>query len=272
MGGLGGNFGGDNRQQPGKLIIPGQESAASGARPGGGLVIPGGNTSGHTGTAPLTEGPEFRNFRPPPGFMDSDGKASHSFADIPQQEMLNRLQAQAGHWHELAKLLPALLAKGVDAFAVEEATGLERKLQNLWISSASIYDALKSSGLVKNDIMAYYDNDGAEELLHEVRFLSLRQRAAAVVYIAENSLDPIDCKVLARSMKEHERRNGTRDGFSDSPEDCLAYKYYRDALECRNQDDAIRIAKKALALVQTEEGRAKLVRTYFSFFLRRLKN
>jgi Rubisco accumulation factor 1 alpha helical domain/Rubisco accumulation factor 1 helix turn helix domain len=261
MGGPGGNFGGDmNRGQPGRLIIPGQEGAAAGARPGGGgLVIPGGNnTSGVTGTAPSMQGPEFRNFRPPPGFMDKDG-VKDTLSDTPQQEMLNRLQAQAGHWHELAKLLPALQAKGIDAFTVEESTGLERKTQNLWTSSASIYDALKKSGLVKDEIMAYYDVPGAENLLHELRFLSLKQRAAAVVYIAENALDDAACTVLARAMKEHERRNGRRDGFSESPEDSLAYKYYRDALECRDQEEAAKYAKKGLALVQTEDGRAKLV-------------
>jgi hypothetical protein len=262
MGGPGGNLGGNmNQQQAGRLIIPGQEGAAPNSRPGGGLVIPGGNNmSTGTGTAPSTQGAEYRNFRPPPGFMDADG-VKDTLSDIPQQEMLNRLQAQAGHWHELAKLLPALHAKGVDAYAVEEATGLERKAQNLWTSSASIYDALKNSGLVEEDIMAYYDVPGAEVLLHEVRFLSLKQRAAAVTYIAENSLDDAACTILARAMKEHERRNGRREGFCDSPQDSLAYKYYRDALECRDQEEAVRYAKKGLALVQTEGGRAKLVRT-----------
>jgi hypothetical protein len=194
--------------------------------------------------------------------MDKDG-VQNTLSDLPQQEMLNRLQAQAGHWHELAKLLPALQAKGIDAYAVEEATGLERKTQNLWTSSASIYDALKKSGLVKDDIMAYYDTPGAEVLLHELRFLSLKQRAAAVVYIAESGLDDAECKVLARSMKEHERRNGLRDGFKDTPQDSLAYKYYRDALECRDQEQAAKFAKKGLALVQSDEGRAKLVSIFF---------
>jgi hypothetical protein len=261
MGGPGGNYGGDmNRQQPGRLIIPGQEGAS---RPGGGLVIPNGNSgppnvSGVTGTAPSMNGPELRNFRPPPGFMNKDGIVD-TLSDLPQQEMLNRLQAQAGHWHELAKLLPALQAKGVDAFAVEEATGLERKTQNLWSSSSSIYDTLKKSGLVSDEIVAYYDVPGAEVLLHEIRFLSLKQRAAAAEYIAENALDEAQCTILARAMKEHERRNGRRDGFSETPQDSLAYKYYRDALECRDQEAAASIAKKGLALVQAEEGKAKLV-------------
>lgn len=35
-------------------------------------------------------------------------------------------------------------------------------------------------------------------------------------------------EALARAMKEWERRPGERTGFSDSPGDCLAFKYLRD--------------------------------------------
>jgi hypothetical protein len=35
-------------------------------------------------------------------------------------------------------------------------------------------------------------------------------------------------EALARAMKEWERRPGERNGFSDSPGDCLAFKYLRD--------------------------------------------
>lgn len=34
--------------------------------------------------------------------------------------------------------------------------------------------------------------------------------------------------MLARAVKDHERRDGTKEGFSGTPGDCLAYKYYRD--------------------------------------------
>jgi hypothetical protein len=255
------SFGGSgDRQPPPRLIIPGQEG---GARPGGGLVVPGGagNTpsGGSLDLAGSGAPPVVRNFRPPPGFMNKDGPASSDIGGATSQEMLNRLQAQSGQWHQLAKLLPLLQAQGMDAFAVEDTTGLERKTQNLWTSAASIYDALKASGKVDPDVMAYFDTSGAEALLHELRYLSLRQRTAAVAYIAENQLDEIECTVLARAIKEHERRAGRREGFTDSPRDSLAYKFYRDALECRRPEDAAICAKKGLALVESEEGRKRLL-------------
>ena len=49
--------------------------------------------------------------------------------------MLNRIRADAGPWHQLAKLLPALTRAGIDATAVEAETGLERARQNVWAVS-----------------------------------------------------------------------------------------------------------------------------------------
>lgn len=39
---------------------------------------------------------------------------------------------------------------------------------------------------------------------------------------------PQACEVLARAMKEWERRPTERVGFTESPADCLAFKYFRD--------------------------------------------
>jgi hypothetical protein len=50
---------------------------------------------------------------------------------------------------------------------------------------------------------------------------------------------PQECDTLARSMKEWERREGERDGFSNHPGDCLAFKCLRDvstrAMETRRK-------------------------------------
>ena len=41
-----------------------------------------------------------------------------------------------------------------------------------------------------------------------------------------------ECELLARAVKEQERRSGEKEGFTASPADCLAYKYYRDVRLC----------------------------------------
>ena len=40
--------------------------------------------------------------------------------------------------------------------------------------------------------------------------------------------DPQGVARLARAVKEHERREGTKIGFSSSPADCLAFQFFRD--------------------------------------------
>lgn len=228
------------------LVLPGQQSGAA-PRPGGGLVGgPGGGMPQPT-----------QNFRPPPGFMDAAGPAAAD-PGLSSDEMLGRLRALSGHWHELAKYLPALQRAGIDGMAVEEATGLERKIQNVWSTAAQVYESITAPGLLSPGALAHFDAEGAEALLYELRFLSVRQRAPAAQYIADNDLSPHESQVLARAIKEHERRDGRREGFADTPGDVLAYKYFRDAQECRRKDDIESCARKGLAVVETDSARAKL--------------
>ena len=167
---LGGSGAGPKGKPP-KLVLPGQGSGAP-ARNGGSLILPtpGGGPSGGSlqmaGGASEAGIPVMRNFRPPPGFMDG---ATDAAPAANPSEMLDRIEAGAGHWHQLAKLLPALQRAGFDAAAVEDRTGV----------------------------------------------------------------DPKGALQLARAVKEHERRAGHKEGFSDSPGDCLAFKFFRDVSAAR---------------------------------------
>lgn len=137
-----GDFGG-RPGQPQRLIIPGQQDSGP-PRQGGGLIIPNqsgtGASSGLSGGVGLSGvGPVQQNFRPPPGFMDVDKpEDAGAPSGMDANQMLDRLRAQAGPWHELAKLFQLLQGLGYDSSAVEEATGLERKEQALWASSAQV--------------------------------------------------------------------------------------------------------------------------------------
>jgi hypothetical protein len=126
-----------------------------------------------------------QQFRPPPGFMNAEGPAEGPEQCMSPEEMLGRLRSLAGHWHELARFLPALQRAGYDSVAVEEATGLERRVQNVWNTAAQVYESVK--GVLPPDQLAHFDVEG-EVLLYELRFLSVRQRAPAAAYIVENNL------------------------------------------------------------------------------------
>ena len=85
--------------------------------------------------------PSTSSFRPPPGFMDALDSNQQFMGPMDPEEAraaLDKIRAQAGYWHELAKLFPRLAAAGYDSQVVEMETGLERKVQNLWIASQQV--------------------------------------------------------------------------------------------------------------------------------------
>jgi hypothetical protein len=80
----------------------------------------------------------------------------------------------------------------------------------------------------------------------ELRFLDAERRQEAARYIAVNRLSPHDSVVLARAIKEHQRRPDTAEGFSDAAGDCLAFKYFRDGREMRSMEEKLRYASTFL--------------------------
>ena len=61
-----------------------------------------------------------------------------SWRNVSRSAAHNSRFASTGAWHDLAKLLPVLARKGIDAVAVEDATGMERPQQNIWTVAVSV--------------------------------------------------------------------------------------------------------------------------------------
>lgn len=193
--------------------------------------------------------------------MDSENPHAQAFGPMDLQEArnaLDRIRSSAGHWHELAQLLPRLAMSGYDSQVVEMETGLERVTQNAWMVAQSVYDSLKKSGAVPPEKLACFDNEEGANQLYYMRYLSDPARPATAIYIVDNQLDGQESAVLERAVKEQERREGHREGFSSTPGDCLAYKYYRDAVESRNEDVRQRLARKGLKLAETDLAKKTL--------------
>lgn len=200
--------------------------------------------------------PTVNKFRPPAGFMN-ETLADDTTSNMEPQDMLNRLRSRAGKWYDLAKLVPALNSKGYDSSAIDEATGINPAEQNIWVVSATVYESLKAEGMPAS-FLANFDA-GGENLLHPFRFLGAERRVAAAQYIIENRLDPPMCEILARSMKEYERRPMDRHGFSELPGDCLSFKYLRDAGECRRRQEMQDKLQQALETAVTDEARERVL-------------
>ena len=208
-------------KSPPKLILPGQQDVGSsvhkGGSKGGSLILP---TTGNGGAKEETAAgkPVPQQFRPPPGFMNEYAASSNAAGgggvkqeELSADEMIRRLQANQGHWHEIATYLPKLQREGYDSAIIEEMTGIDRKVQNLMSISSLVYDSLRQSGKVEK--LSYFDRSGAENLLYEIRMLSIEQRIAAAIYIEQHKLETPECLTLARAIKEHERRSGEKRGI-----------------------------------------------------------
>lgn len=202
--------------------------------------------------------------------------------------MLQRLRGRMGKWFDLARLLPALHSQGYDSNAVEEIAGLEKRLQGVWQATVPVYDSLKESHsfpqvvlvcilhvayvtlhvlshqathtlCTKQEKLGHFDYEG-EHLLYEIRLLTAQQRADVAEYVVDNRLGPAECNALARAVKEYERRRSEREGFSAAPGDVLAFKYYRDAAECRREEEKRRCIDRGLDVAVSEGARRRLVR------------
>eukprot|EP00775_Hariotina_reticulata_P001974 gene1974-2297_t len=186
---------------PGRLIMPGspgQFSQGQGRqqRPPIGL----------SDDAPSSGGgslPTANKYRPPPGFMNETVQDPAMVATDPQ-EMLNKLRANGGVWHSLAKYLPVLYAKGFDTNTIAEITGVNPVDQNRWVVAGTVYDSIASTGQVEQAHLSYFDL-GGDALLYHFRFLPAERRAAAASYIVAKQLDEpvmVDTAAVPASPEE----------------------------------------------------------------------
>uniref|UniRef100_A0A7S3QWT1 Uncharacterized protein n=1 Tax=Dunaliella tertiolecta TaxID=3047 RepID=A0A7S3QWT1_DUNTE len=248
---------------PSKLILPGRQGPPSGGM-GGRIIIPEQGTEKILAQGAQALGPELttitgpNRYRPPAGFMNEDMSPENmETLKASPEEMLSRLRARAGRWHTLAKLLPALATAHFNASAVDELTGITPLEQSRWITAATVYDSLVQSGKMSEEVLEHFDVRG-DELLEPFRFLTQDMRVEAALYIVEKDLDPPECEVLARAMKEWDRRPKERTGFSNLPADCMAFKHLRDAGECRKPDDIEANLVKAMKAAVTDGARARI--------------
>lgn len=167
----------------GSLILPGQYNQGGAGR-GQGQRLPIGLDSAPSNSS---AGPLPNKYRPPPGFMNQNVQ-DPALAQADPQQLLNRLRAQSGHWHDLAKCLPILYAKGFDTGTIAEITGVNPVDQNRWVVAGTVYDSLVATGRLDQATLEFFNNSG-DFLLYHFRFLPAERRAAAAKYIAANGLD-----------------------------------------------------------------------------------
>ena len=163
MGGRGGRGGGEGLYMPGqpqqsrppqKIVIPGQKPTSGGN--GQKLVIAdkipvfAGGVLTEEDTITTLTGPG--SYRPPAGFMNEDGPTEDLTANMTPDQMLQRLRARAGQWHDLAKFFIALYKQQYDTNIIDEMAGITPAEQNKWAVASTVYDSIKSDGKVSPEV------------------------------------------------------------------------------------------------------------------------
>ena len=55
--------------------------------------------------------------------------------------------------------------------------------------TAQVYESLKASGELSEEVLGHFDSEGAENLLYEMRFLAASRRVEPAKYIVEQNLE-----------------------------------------------------------------------------------
>jgi hypothetical protein len=244
------DLGGANHDRR-KLILPGEKVKGPSKGAGPGIV----------GFVQEGDGAEGRNkFTLPKNFMDrTPGQAAEEDANAYSiDDMLTILTERTDQWHRLADFILMLKKEGVGSEIIDEVAGINALEQNLWIVSSNVYRTLEDRN-VREDVLSYFSTPDAEKLLYPLRVMTAEDRQVCAEYLYEQQLDEKQSEMLIRAMREHARRRHENDQFEYTPGDCLAFKYYRDALEeTRNKESKAEIVHKGLERAESDQAREAL--------------
>eukprot|EP00210_Caulerpa_lentillifera_P007709 g7360.t1 len=268
------------KRPPGRLINP-NENQRGVSRSGPRLFVPGQSTTGPSthpsntgggGGGLITESdsvmngsPETRrSYHPPMGYFAKQ-KTVDAELNIEAETMLQRLKAGTGLWHVLAQYLPRLNDQGYDSTVIEAMTGITKAEQSILAIASSVFQSIvshieqkKPNYSTVDQISEFFDIEGTHFSLYELRFLDIEERAMCAAYVAQQRLDAKDSQDLARSTKEYIRRKSETDGFEPAPADILAFKYYRNAIESREESLIDSFVKQGVDIAQSEAAKDKL--------------
>ncbi|VFQ68199.1 unnamed protein product [Cuscuta campestris] len=199
----------------------------------------------------------YQPFRPPPSPVPS------KYRSLDTNSRLEILTKRLGPWFEYAPLIPSLIQEGFAPSTLEEIAGISGAEQNLLVVASRVRESLLNSG-IDAETLSFFDSGGGAELLYEIRILTADQRAAAADFLVKNRSDVKQSQRLARAMKDFRLRRADR-GWArfdpESPGDCLAFSYFRQAkeYEAASKDELRRLSlQKALEFAVSDAAKALL--------------
>ena len=93
------------------------------------------------------------------------------------------------YWHQVRALFWRLGASEHGG-AVRHLLGRGERQAIRWARPLQVYESLRRAAAFPSEKLSHFDQEGAEELLYEMRNLGVSLRPTTAEYIADNNLDP----------------------------------------------------------------------------------
>ena len=165
------------------LLLPNSGNSDGQAKPNR-LIVPGSRPTPSPFAKPLvpTEPQDAqgkRTYRPPMGyFVQTKDRDAAAVDETDEEAMIQRLNAGAGRWYELAAYIPRLNVAGYDAYLIEQLAGIAKREQDILVTAASVRQSIARHSRQQNlagyeTTMEYFEIEG--RTLLALRMLRIRQ-------------------------------------------------------------------------------------------------
>ncbi len=189
--------------------------------------------------------------------------AQPPMAEAEATELLTALRRKEGNWVAWAEACQALQKSGWNPQRIFEETGFEPIHQNQIMGAAQVYASIVNIGMPES-VKAHFSHR-ASDVLYELRVLSPQARLAAAEFAFRRSMDMLDARELAKSMKDFSRLSPRPEVFSDHPGDVMAYYAWQAAKQKSDLQARSGFIAKGLKFAHTEVARQQIEKLLTDF-------
>jgi len=182
--------------------------------------------------------------------------------DLSVEQQIQVVRERRGMWFELARYIANLQRLGVTSELIDMECSITPREQSVWAVASNVYFSLLEMPEFSDDAKRYYGAGSGQGVLYELRILSQSDRLIACTYCASVAASVPDALELVKAMRDYKKRSGAAlmEGFTDTPGDMLALKFYREATELKVKDERERHAERGIKAAVTKSAKMSLQR------------
>ncbi|MBE9182831.1 hypothetical protein IQ268_30295 [Oculatella sp. LEGE 06141] len=188
----------------------------------------------------------------------SDPKSpNHSPApELDTEALLQSLRRKEGTWADWGTACQQLQKAGYTPQQIFEETGFEPIQQNQIIVAAQVFHSMLGVG-ISDAVRSRFEESGSDTL-YEFRILTQADRVAAATLVVEKGLDAAAAHEVAKALQDFARLSAVPEGFTQTPGDAIAYRYWNQARQQSDLQARSRLIAQALRFAHSDSARQKV--------------